>query len=60
MNKAQTALFSLMLSSEIDRLAKGFKWAIDELQGPIAKNVFSRQNPNFWAQKKHFLMDTMF
>ena len=51
MNKAQTALFSLMLSSEIDRLAEGFKWAIDELQAPIAKNVFLGRNPNYWAQK---------
>ena len=30
---------------QIDRLAKGYKRAIDKIRGPIAKNGFSGQNP---------------
>ena len=29
---------------QIDRLAKGYKRAIDKIRGPIAKNVFLGQN----------------
>ena len=36
---------------QIDRLAKVYKWAIDKIRGPIAKNGFLGQYPNFWAQK---------
>ena len=40
------------LRCEIDCLAKGYKRAIDELRGPLAKNGFLVQDPNLWAQKK--------
>ena len=33
--------------------AEGYKRAIDEIWGPIAKNEFSGRNPKFWAQKEH-------
>ena len=35
---------------QIDRLAKGYKRAIDEIRGPIAKNGFSGQNPARWPE----------
>ena len=42
---------------QIDRLAEGYKRAIDKIRGPIAKNGFLGQNPNFWAQKKRSLLN---
>ena len=38
---------------QIDRLAKGYKRAIDKIRGPIAKNGLSGQNPKILTQKKH-------
>ena len=35
---------------QIDRLAKGYKRAIDKIRGPIAKNGFSGQNPARWPE----------
>ena len=35
---------------QIDRLAKGYKRAIDKIRGPIAKNGFSGQNPPRWPE----------
>ena len=43
---------------QIDRLREGYKRAIDEIRGPIAKNGFSGQN--FGPKKNHFLTLTMF
>ena len=37
---------------QINRLAEGYKRAIDKIWGPIAKKGFLGRNPNFWAQKK--------
>ena len=36
----------------MDCLAEGYKIAIDELQGPTAKNAFSGRKPSFEAQKE--------
>merc|ERR1712243_449897 len=36
---------------QIDRLVKGYKRAIDKIQGPIAKNGFSGQK---WPKSGHF------
>ena len=48
--------------TDIDRLAEGYKGAIDEIRGLIANTGFSGGgNPNFWAQiKEHFLVETRF
>ena len=35
---------------QIDCLAKGYKWAIDNIRGPIAKNGFSGKNPAPWPE----------
>ena len=35
---------------QIDRLAKGYKRAIDKIRGPMAKNGFSGQNPARWPE----------
>ena len=41
---------------QIDRLCEGYKRAIDEIRGPIAKNVFSGQNLKILAKKKRSLL----
>ena len=41
---------------QIDRLREGYKRAIDEIRGPIAKNGLSGKNPKMLAQKKHTLI----
>ena len=35
---------------QIDRLAKGYKRAIDKIRGPIAKNGFLGQKPARWPE----------
>ena len=40
---------------QIDRLREGYKRAIDEIRGPIAKNGFSGQNPKILAPSDPFL-----
>ena len=39
---------------QIDRLREGYKRAIDEIRGPIAKNGLSGQNPKILTQKKTY------
>ena len=47
---------------QIDRLREGYKRAIDEIRGPIAKNGLSGKNAKILGKKKmlHFLTLTMF
>ena len=46
---------------QIDRLREGYKRAIDEIRGPIAKNGLSGKNPKILPKKmSHFLTLTMF
>ena len=35
---------------QIDRLRDCYKWAIDKIRGPIAKNEFLGQNPAWWPE----------
>ena len=45
---------------EINRLAEGFKRAINKIRGPIAKNGFSGWNLKILGQNNvHFMIDTM-
>ena len=37
---------------KIEAIAEGYKRAIDEIRGPIAKNGFSGQNPKILTKKK--------
>ena len=40
-----------------ETFGEGYKQAIDKIWGPVAKNGFSGENPNFRAQKNiHFVM----
>ena len=39
---------------QIEAIAEGYKRAIDEIRGPIAKNGLSGQNPKILAKKKGF------
>ncbi len=48
----------LIQRCQIDRLAKGYKRAIDEIRGPIAKNGFSGQNPKILVKKNVTLLDS--
>ena len=44
----------------IDFLAEGYKRAIDEVRGPIAKKRIFGPEPEFWAPKNiHFLIQSM-
>ena len=43
---------------QIDRLREGYKRAIDEIRGPIAKNGFSGQNQKILVKKKVTLLDS--
>ena len=38
---------------QIDRLAGGYKQAVDEIWSPIAKNGFSGRNPKSEAPQKN-------
>merc|ERR1712074_417202 len=40
---------------QIEAIAEGYKRAIDEIRGPIAKNGLSGQNPKILAKKKNSL-----
>ena len=40
------------------RLREGYKRAIDEIRGPIAKNGFSGKNPKILAKKKRSLLNS--
>ena len=40
---------------EIYRLSEGYKWAIDKIWGPRAKNRFSGEIRFFRPKKTHFL-----
>ena len=46
---------------QIDRLAEGYKWAIDEIWGPIEKTNFLAKIRIFGLKKNiHLLVETMF
>merc|ERR1712018_104020 len=43
---------------QIDRLREGYKRAIDEIRGPIAKNGLLGQNPEILAKKNVTLLNS--
>ena len=42
---------------EMNSHSEGYKWAVDQNWGRMAKIGFFSQKPQFWAQKKHTLLD---
>ena len=43
---------------EMKRLSEGYKRAVDQNWGHMAKNGIFGQKPRFWAQKKHTLLNS--
>ena len=41
---------------EMNGLSEGYKQAVDQIWGRMAKNGFFGQKPRFWAQKKRSLL----